>query len=169
MPLSLYEISVPVFIRGLTNLSVILSKGSTYADAQNLPPAHLLESRLVDDMAPLPFQIGRASDHAKNAAARVAGVELLVMPDDEVTFEELQARIQKTIDFLKTVPQDSMDGKEGVEIVLKVKAGELKWTAKSYLLDFALPNFYFHVTTAYDILRHNGVPVGKVDFIGGFK
>lgn len=120
-------------------------------------------------MAPLPFQITRASDHAKNAAARVAGVEVVAMPDDEVTFQELQARIRKTIDFLKTVPPDSMDGKEEVEIVLKLKAGELRWTAKSYLLEFALPNFYFHLTTAYDILRHSGVPVGKVDYIGGLK
>lgn len=168
MPLSLYDITIPVFIRGLTNLSVILSKGSTFADTQNLPAAHLLEARLIEDMAALPFQIQRASDTAKGSASRVAGVEPVAMPDDETTFEELQARIQKTIDFLKTVPEDSMDGKEEKEIVLKMKAVEGKFTATRYLLDFALPNFYFHITTAYNILRNNGVPVGKMDFIGGF-
>lgn len=117
-------------------------------------------------MAALPFQIQRVSDAAKSPATRVAGVDPVVMPDDETTFEELQARIQKTIDFLKTVPEDSMDGKEEQEIVLKLNAGELRATAKSYLLDFVLPNFYFHMTTAYSILRHNGVPVGKLDFLG---
>lgn len=91
------------------------------------------------------------------------------MPDDETTFEELQARIQKTIDFLKTVPKDRMDADEEKEIVIKTKVGELKFTAKKYLLDFVLPNFYFHITTAYGILRHNGVPVGKSDFIGGLQ
>lgn len=94
---------------------------------------------------------------------------MLALPDDETTFEQLQARIQKTIDFLKTVPEHSMDGKEDEEIVLKLKTMELKFTAKSYLLDFVLPNFYFHLTTAYNILRHNGVPVGKADFIGSVK
>ncbi|KAF6240228.1 hypothetical protein HO173_001839 [Letharia columbiana] len=170
MPLSLYDITVPVFIRGLTNLSAILSKGSTYADAQNLPPAHLLEARLIEDMAALPYQIQRVSDHAKDSAARLAGVEAVPMPDDETTFEELQTRIQKTIDFLKTVPEDGMDGKEEEEIVLNVKVATLEFTtAKSYVLDFVLPNFYFHLTTAYDILRHNGVPVGKLDYIGSVK
>lgn len=92
------------------------------------------------------------------------------MPDDETTFEELQTRIQKTIDFLKTVPEDGMDGKEEEEIVLNVKVATLEFTtAKSYVLDFVLPNFYFHLTTAYDILRHNGVPVGKLDYIGSVK
>lgn len=91
------------------------------------------------------------------------------MADDETTFEQLQARIQKTIEYLKTVPEDSMDGKEDAEIVLKPPGQEWKFTGQSYLLDFALPNFYFHVTTAYDLLRHKGVPLGKFDFIGGLK
>lgn len=120
-------------------------------------------------MAALPYQIQRVSDQAKNSAARVAGVQVVAMPDNETTFEELQARIQKTIEFLKTVPKDSMDGKEEEEIVIKSKSGEWRSTATSYVLDFVLPNFYFHITTAYNILRHNGVPVGKWDFIGGMK
>lgn len=104
---------------------------------------------------------------AKNSVARVAGVEPVPMPDNETTFEALQARIQRTIDVLKAVPRDSIDGKEEKEIVQQFKSGELRAGAKSYFLGFILPNFYFHVTTAYNILRHNGVPVGKFDFIGG--
>ena len=91
------------------------------------------------------------------------------MPDNETTFEELHARIQKTIDFLKTVPKNSMDGKEEKEVVIKTKDNEWKWTATNYLLEFALPNFYFHVTTAYNILRHKGVPIGKRDYLGAAK
>lgn len=119
-------------------------------------------------MASLPFQIQRVSDAAKGAAARVAGVEVVAMPDNETTFEELQARIQKTIDLLKTVSEDSMDGKEDKEIVVKLGNGKLMFTgaAKDYILKFVLPNFYFHITTAYNILRHNGVPIGKWDFLG---
>ena len=117
-------------------------------------------------MAALPFQIQRASDTAKSAATRVAGVDPVVMPDDETTFEELEARIQKTIDLLRTVPEDSMDGKEEQEVVQKMKGGERRFTARSYVLDVLLPNFYFHVTTAYAILRHNGVPLEKLDFLG---
>ena len=118
-------------------------------------------------MASLPFQIQRVSDACKFAVVHVAGVESVAMPDDETTFEELQARIQKTIDFLKTVPEDSMDGKEEKEVVLKTKLSEWRFTAKTFLLGFALPNFYFHITTAYNILRHHGVPLGKLDYLGG--
>ena len=103
---------------------------------------------------------------AKNSVARVAGVEPVPMPDNETTFEALQARIQRTIDILKAVPRDSIDGKEEEEIVQQFKLGELRAPAKRYVLNFVLPNFYFHVTTAYDILRQNGVPLGKLDFIG---
>ena len=117
-------------------------------------------------MGTLVYQIQRVSDTSKNATARVAGVEPVSMPDNETTFEELQARIQKTIDALKAMPADSLDGKEEKEIVVKTRSGEYTASAKDYLLTFALPNFYFHVTTAYDILRHNGVPVGKSDYLG---
>ena len=152
MPVSLYEISVPVFIRSLNSLSAILKKGESYADEKGIPHAKLLEARLVDDMATLIYQIQRVSDTSKATAVRVAGVEPLPMPDNETTFADLQARIQKTIKFLETVQATSMDGKEDSPVVLKTGAGEINFTAKSYLLMFALPNFFFHVTTAYGIL-----------------
>ena len=131
-----------------------------------MPHAQLLDTRLVEDMAALPFQIQRVSDTCKGAVVRVAGVEGVAMADNETTFEELHARIQKTIDFLKTVPENSMDGKEEKEVVIKTKDAEYKWTATNFLLQFAMPNFYFHITTAYNILRHKGVPIGKKDFLG---
>ena len=117
-------------------------------------------------MGALPYQIQRVSDSAKNAAARIAGTDPVSMPDDETTFEQLQARIQKTIEVLKAVPEDSINGQEEREIVVKAQGGEYKFTARSYLVNFALPNFYFHVTTAYGLLRLKGVPVGKLDYVG---
>ena len=117
-------------------------------------------------MAALPFQVQRVSDLAKNGAARVSGTEGLPMPDDETTFEQLQARIQKTIDYLRTVPEDSFSGKEEHEVVLKTGKGEYRFTGQSYLVDFVLPNFFFHVTAAYALLRHKGVPLEKWDYLG---
>ena len=166
MPISLYEISVPPFIRGLNNLSAILKKGEAYADEKGIPHEELLQAKLFEDMFPLTYQIQRASDASKGAAVRVADVEPVSMEDNETTFADLQARIQKTIDLLKGVKETSMDGKEESEVVLKTGAGAFKFTSTSYLLTFALPNFYFHVTTAYAILRHKGVPVGKMDYLG---
>ena len=166
MPLSLYEISVPVFIRGFNNLSAILKKAKAYADEKGIPHEELLGARLVEDMFPLTYQIQRASDSAKGAAVRVAGVDPVSMEDNEKTFADLEARIQKTIAFLKGVKETSMDGKEESEVSLKTGSGEMKFTSTSYLLLFALPNFYFHMTTAYAILRHKGVPIGKMDFLG---
>jgi hypothetical protein len=152
MPVSLYEISIPVFIRSLTNLSAILKKGEAYADEKGIPHSKLLDARLVEDMAALPFQIQRCSDIVKGAAARVTGVQNVVMADNETTFEELQARIHKTIEFLKSVEPTSMDGKEESPVFLKIGGGEIKFTSKSYLLDYALPNIFFHVSMAYGIL-----------------
>jgi hypothetical protein len=166
MSLSLYDVSVPVFIRSLGNLSLILDKGRAFAEEQGIDHATLLEARLFPDMAPLTAQIQRASDSAKLACVRVAEVENLAMEDDETSFEDLQARIAATIAFLKTVPSDSMDGREGAEVVLKTPDTSLTFTARDYLLGFALPNFFFHVTTAYALLRHKGVPLGKRDYIG---
>jgi hypothetical protein len=152
MPVSLYEVSIPVFIGSLTNLSAVLKKGEAYADEKGIPHAKLLEARLVGDMAALPYQIQRASDTSKGAAVRVAGIENVAMADNETTFEELQARIHKTVEFLKTVEPTSMDGKEESQVYMKTQAGDLKFTAKTYMLHFAVPNFFFHVTTAYGIL-----------------
>jgi hypothetical protein len=156
MPLSLYEISIPVFIRSLTNLATILKKGEAYADEKGIPHSKLLESKLVDDMANLVYQVQRCSDTSKSSAVRVAGTEPVAMADTETTFEDLQARIQKTIEVLQAVEPKSMDGKEESPVVLKTGSGEHTFTATNYLLNFALPNFFFHVVTAYDILVSSG-------------
>jgi hypothetical protein len=166
MPLSLYDVSVPLFIRYLGNLSALLDKGRAHADANGLAHADLLEARLFEDMHPLTAQIQRASDGAKFTAMRVGQVEAPVMEDNEVGFDDLEARIARTIDFLKTVPANCMDGREAATIELKTPSTTLTFSGQDYVLGFALPNFFFHVTTAYDILRHKGVPIGKRDYIG---
>ncbi|MEO4001675.1 DUF1993 domain-containing protein [Mesorhizobium sp. CAU 1732] len=166
MPLSLYDISIPVFIRGFGNLSRNLDKGRAFADERGVAHSQLLEARLFEDMTPLTAQIQRASDTARFAATRVGLVEAAGMPDEETSFDDLQERIRATVAYLKTVPADSMDGREAAEVVVTTRAGSVSFTAKDYLLDFALPNFFFHATTAYDILRHKGVPLGKMDFLG---
>ncbi|KKX32039.1 DUF1993 domain-containing protein [Rhizobium sp. LC145] len=166
MSLSLYDVSIPVFIRAFGNLSEILKKGEAFADEKGLTHQELLEARLIGDMYPLTGQIQRASDSAKFAAVRVAGIENVPMADEEASFAELHARIEKTVALLKSIPQNAMDDKEGMEVVLKTHSGPVEFTGKSYILNFAIPNFFFHVTTAYAILRHKGVPVGKMDYLG---
>ncbi|RCS24590.1 DUF1993 domain-containing protein [Phyllobacterium salinisoli] len=166
MPLSLYDVTVPAFLRGFANLTEILEKGRAFADEKGMPHAELLEARLFPDMAPLTSQIQRASDTAKFAAVRVGQVETVSMEDNEASFDDLQARIAATVTFLKAVPAHSMDGREAAEVELKTGQGSKTFTARDYVLGFAIPNFYFHVTTAYDILRHKGVPIGKLDYIG---
>ncbi|HEX5749972.1 MAG TPA: DUF1993 domain-containing protein [Archangium sp.] len=165
--LSMYQASIPVFIRMLGNLSAILEKAVAYATAKKIEPSVLINARLAPDMLPLSFQIQIASDMAKGCAARLAGIDAPSMPDTEKTFPELQERIAKTIAFLQTVNAAQIDGSEERDIVLKMRSGELQFKGQSYLLDFVLPNFYFHITTAYAILRHNGLDVGKTDFLGG--
>ena len=167
MPLSLYEISVPVFIRGFGNMSAFLEKGRAFADDNGMPHSTLLQARLFEDMGPLTAQIQRASDAAKLACVRVAQVAPVAMEDNEASFDELQARIAATVAFLDTVPADAMDGREAAEVVLQTRNGSLNFTATDYLLSFAIPNFFFHITTAYDLLRHNGVPLGKMDYLNG--
>lgn len=166
MSLSLYDVTVPVFIRSLNSLAQILEKGRTFADENAIPHAELLDARLFPDMAPLTSQIQRASDTAKFTAIRVGQAAPLAMADTETSFDELQARIAKTIDFLKQVPPHSMDGRENAEVTMKTPSNTTTFTARDYVLGFAIPNFYFHVTTAYALLRHKGVPIGKLDFIG---
>jgi hypothetical protein len=162
MPLSMHQASVPLFVRALGNLSAILEKGAAHPDGDAL-----VEARLAPDMLTLAGQIQRASDTAKGCAARLAGIEPPSFPDDEKTFAQLQARIAKTLDFLRSVKPEQIDGSEDKPVTLKAGPRELKFTGASYLLTFAIPNFYFHVTTAYAILRHKGVPIGKMDYIGG--
>ncbi len=167
MSLSLYEVSVPVFLRGLRSLSHILQKGQVFADENGLSHAALTEARLFEDMLPLTGQVQRASDTAKFVPVRVAGVENVAMPDNEVTFADMQARIRATVDFLEATPREAMDAGAANEVVIKTRRGELRYDGANYVLQFALPNFFFHVTTAYDILRHTGVPLSKADYIGG--
>jgi uncharacterized protein len=166
MAISLYDISVPPFIRGLTNLSAILAKGEDYGRTCGVNEADLIATRLFDDMHPLPQQIQRASDSAKGVVARIAQLPPVPMDDTEQSFADLQARIAKTLDILKAVTPDQIDGREAQEVVLQLPSGNLTFKALDYVIGFAIPNFYFHVTAAYAILRHRGVPVGKMDYLG---
>ena len=166
MSLSLYEITIPVMIAGFDNMSKFLDRGRAYADEKGIAQAKLLNARLADDMMTLVEQVQRASDTARLAAVRVGGVNNIAMPDRETTFEDLQARISATVSFLKALPPTAFEGREDAEVVAKLTSGHGVFTGRSYLLGFTLPNFFFHVTTAYNLLRHLGVPLGKADFLG---
>ena len=161
MPLSMYQASIPLLVRGLDNLSAVLKKGEAHAGA-----AALVEARLATDMFTLAGQVQRASDTAKGCAARLAGIDNPSFADTETTFAQLQERIARTVAFLQGVTREQIDGSEDKPIVLKAGSTTLDFTGTSYLLGFVVPNFYFHVTTAYDILRHKGVGVGKMDYLG---
>jgi hypothetical protein len=167
MSFSIYDASIPPMIRMLQSISKIIDKAVAQAKSEDKDPATLLEARLAPDMHPFPRQIQIMSDAAKGAAARLAGVEAPAMPDTETTFAELQARISKTIDFLKSVSADKFAGAEDREVVLKFPSGEMKFSGRDFLTQFALPNFYFHATTAYGLLRHRGIAIGKMDYLGG--
>ena len=166
MTISMYQASAPRFANMLKNLSAILEKAQAHAEAKKIDPEVLLESRLYPDMLPLVRQVQIASDNAKGAVARLAGVEVPKYEDTEETIADLRARLAKTIDFVESIKPAQIDGSEANDIHLKLGPREVSWKGMQYLLGFALPNFYFHVVTAYDILRHNGVEVGKRDFIG---
>lgn len=168
MSLSMYKASVPVFIHGLRNLSAVLAKGEAFAEAKKIDESVLLNARLAPDMFSLAKQVQIATDMVKAGAARLAGLEVPSYEDNEKTFAELQARITKTISFLETIDAAKIDGSEEKDINLKIRVSgqELNFKGQDYLLDFVLPNFYFHSTTAYAILRHNGVDIGKMDFLG---
>jgi uncharacterized protein len=167
MPLSMYQASVPVFTRMLGVLSKILEKGAAYAEARKIDPSVLISDRLAPDTLPLSSQVQIASDMAMRGAARLAGVEFPNNPDTEATFPELQERIAKTLRFLDALSADQIDESEERSITIKMRDGEMTFTGRDYLLNFVLPNLYFHVTTAYLILRHDGVELGKKDFLGG--
>ncbi|KAL9104593.1 MAG: hypothetical protein Q9163_000458 [Psora crenata] len=157
---------IPPMLYGLHALDRILTKAETHAKETNVPETTLLEARLHPDMKALPFQIQVVSDIAKSACVRVANAAKCPMEDTEKTFEELHTRIRKTVAVLEAVSEEDFAGREGVEVVLTRAKGEWRTTAKEYLLHYALPNFYFHFVTAYDILRHRGVPIGKLDYLG---
>lgn len=168
MSLSMYQASVPVFVRVLTNLAAVLAKGAASAEARKIDPSVLIGARLAPDMLPLVKQVQIATDSAKGAVARLAGVEVPSYPDTETTFAELQERVAKTIAFVSSLTPEQIDGSEERAITLKLRSGEMNFTGQPFLLNFALPNLYFHATTTYAILRHNGVELGKMDYLGSY-
>ena len=166
MAISMYQASVPTFIRMLNNLTGVLAKGASHAEARKIDPAVLVNSRLFPDMFPLTRQVQIATDNAKGGAARLAGLEPPKYEDNESSFPELIARIDKTVAYLKTFKPEQIDGSEERTITLKLGKETLTFQGLPYLLNRVLPNIYFHSVTAYNILRHNGVDVGKKDYLG---
>lgn len=166
MPLSLYDVTVPAFLHAFQNLSAELEKARAFADEKGISHGDFTEARLFPDMLPLTGQVQRASDTAKFVPARIAGVAAPAMPDTEQSFDDMQARIAATADFLRSVPPEAFAEAENASVTLKFRAGDITLSGRDYVLRFALPNFYFHVTTAYDILRHKGLPLSKRDFLG---
>ncbi|MES2055005.1 MAG: DUF1993 domain-containing protein [Pseudomonadota bacterium] len=166
MTTSLYDLTVPVFDRALNALSGVLTKGEAFATEKGFDPSVLVNARLAPDMAPLTAQIQRVTDSVKGVLTRVGGIENVVFEDNETSFAELQMRIAKARALLASTPREALDGKETAEVIFQTPTRALTFTGQSYVLSFALPNIYFHVTTAYAILRHNGVPIGKLDYLG---
>ncbi len=166
MTISMYQASAPRFANTLKNLSTLLDKAQAHCEARKIDPLALTSYRLFPDMLPFTRQVMIACDTAKGAVARLAGVEIPKHEDLEKTFEELKARIARTVEFVESFKPAQLDGTEDKVIVLKMRAREVTYAGMQYLLGFAQPNFYFHVVTAYNILRHNGVELGKADFIG---
>ena len=166
MSLSMYQASAPVFLRQLKALSAILGKGAAVA-AERGNERELIEARLAPDMFPLARQVQIATDAARGAIARLAGMAVPSVPDEETSFIELQKRVADTIAFIDSVPAEKIDGGEARTFTIKMRQQDMPFVGQPYLLHFALPNFFFHVTAAYAILRAQGVPVGKVDFLGG--
>ena len=169
MPLSvsLYDISIPTFLRGLKALASFMDKAEAHAKTSGAALSTFTEARLIADMHPFTRQVQMASDGAKGAAARLAGVEAPPMPDTETTFPELRERIAKTIAFLETIKKADVDARAGATIELPLPGRTMTFAAPDFLMHFALANFLFHVTTAYALLRAQGVPLGKMDFLAG--
>jgi hypothetical protein len=167
MTISMYKASAPIFVQFLTSLSAVLDKAAAHAEAKKIDPAVLLNMRLNPDMYPLARQVREATNHAARACGGVAGAELPIFTNTETSIPELKERIARTIDFIKGLKPAQIDGTEDKDITIKFPSGaQRKFTGQALLLNFSLPNFYFHYTTAYDILRHCGVEVGKRDFMG---
>jgi uncharacterized protein len=169
MAISLYEVCIPALTRGLTNMSAILDKAATYAAAKKIDSTVLAQIRLFPDMHPLSRQVQIACDTAKGAAGRLAGIEAPKHEDNETTLPELKARIAKTLEFLKTITPAQTSGDEARTIELKFPNGSWKFTAKAYVNEFVLPNFYFHATMVYALLRKSGLEIGKGDFLGAIQ
>lgn len=166
MPISMYRASVPVFVQYLTALSAILKKAAEHCETKKIDPNVLVTSRLRPDMFALARQIQIATDQAKGAAARLTGREVPSYQDTEASLDELQARIAKTLDFVQSAKEADFAGSDDKEIALTVGGQDLKFSGVDYLTTFCLPNFFFHISTAYGILRHCGVEIGKRDFLG---
>jgi hypothetical protein len=167
MTISMYQASAPVFTRMLTQLKVILDKTATQAAAKKIDDSVYLTARLYPDMLPMGRQIHIACDFAKGCCARLAGLEVPKYEDNEMSFADFQARIDKTIAFVASIAPAQIDGQEERDINITVAGNPVTFKGQAYLLHMALPNFYFHLTTAYAILRHNGIEIGKGDFLGG--
>lgn len=166
MSLSMYSAFIPVAIHTLNNLAAILAKGAAHCEARKIDPNAFLTARIYPDMFPLIRQVQIASDTVKGGAARLAGIESPRYDDKETTFAELQARIDKTVAFLQTITPEQIDGKEGADIVLSFPSRTFEFKGQAYLTGWVLPNLYFHTTTAYNLLRHGGVEIGKRDYLG---
>ncbi|MGC1459285.1 MAG: DUF1993 domain-containing protein [Steroidobacteraceae bacterium] len=166
MSISVYEVSIPIFTLSLNNLGAILDKAAAHAEAKKVAPNVLPTTRLIADMLPLSAQVQIACDTAKGAAARLAGMDIPKHEDTEATIAELKARVDKTLAFIKSVKPEQMVNAETREIVLQFPQTTLKFTGLNYLTNFVLPNFFFHMTMAYALLRKNGVELGKRDFLG---
>jgi hypothetical protein len=165
LTISIYDQSIDVMTRALGSLDGIVAKAEAHADEHGIEHSALLNARLFPDMHPFTRQIQIASDAAKGGAARLAGVEVPSWEDDETSFADLRARIQKTVDYLAGFEPQALEGADSREIEIVFPGGSMKMDGKRHLLDFVLPNLYFHITTAYNILRHNGVAIGKRDYL----
>lgn len=166
MNISMYQASVPVFSRALNNLAAILEKAAAQAEAKKIDPAVLIGYRLYPDMLPLARQIHIATDGAKGGVARLAGVEPPKYEDNEASFPDLIARLRKTVAYLESIKPEQIDGSEDKTVTWKTQTTTRSMQGLPYLLSHVTPNVYFHVTTAYDILRHCGIEIGKQDFLG---
>ena len=166
MTISMYQVAVPVFVRALGNLAHVLKKGEQHAKSKNVSDEVLLQTRLIPDMLPLIKQIQIACDMATRGTARLAGVEPQSFEDNETTLEQAYSRIERSIEYIKSFKPEQIDGSETRAIHLKMRNGEMNFEGQAYLLNFTLPNLFFHCTTAYDILREAGTDIGKSDFIG---
>lgn len=166
MSLTMYGATVPAFLQTLTVMTNLLDKAAAHCAAKKIDPAVLLGMRLFPDMLPLSRQVQLVSDFAKNTCGRLAGVELPKYEDTEKTIDELKARIAKTVDYVKSFKKEQIEGSDTREVTIPIGGKPTTFTGEAYLVGFALPNFYFHAATAYDILRHAGVEIGKRDFLG---
>jgi hypothetical protein len=166
MKLTMYQASVTAFARQLNNLAAILEKGAAHAEAKKIDPKVLINSRLFPDMFPLARQVQIATDTARAGAARLAAVEVPAQEDNETTFAELVARVRKTISYLETLKPEQFEGSEDRTVTWQTRSSTKTMQGMPYLQNHLLPNLYFHITTAYNILRHSGVELGKMDFLG---